>query len=207
MSISTVIVLKRRLKARLIFALTSLNSGKLNAGWHLLRIDRVDESNFMNIPNPCRCCLYWQSSDPFDEKMLRPENEQRKLEWLRKITLGFGNCMKIAYLNDAPIGFVQYSPAKFLPRLKDYASIQLSGNAIFIACLYITDKEARRKGFGTTGLKDLIAELRNRHYKAVETIARKSSPNNPSGPVGLYFRQKFRIKNEDEDFSLVHLEL
>jgi GNAT superfamily N-acetyltransferase len=115
--------------------------------------------------------------------------------------------MKLAYLNHAPIGLIQYAPAKFFPRLKEYASGPPSEDAIFIACLYIANQEARGKGLGTIMLENLTVELKTRGYKAVETFARKNSENNPSGPLELYLKRNFRIENDKSDFPLVRLEL
>jgi hypothetical protein len=172
----------------------------------LFKIANVNENNFQNIPNPCKYCLYWQTGEPFDEKMLKPEMAQKKRKWLNKMTNEFGNCLKIAYFNDVPMGFIQYAPAKFFPCVKEYASGPPSEDAVFIACLYVTNKEARGKRLGTSMLENLIVELKERGFKAVETFARKSSENNPSGPLKLYLKHNFRIKNDKDDFPLVRLE-
>ena len=172
----------------------------------LLKIENVNENNFGDIPNPCRQCLYWQTCEPFDEKMLKPEMAQKKREWFNKVAKEFGSCIKIAYFNDVPMGFIQYAPAKFFPCTKEYAAGPPREDAVFIACLYITNKEMRGKGLGTKMLENLIVELKERGFKAVETFARKSSENNPSGPLKLYLKHNFKIKNDKDDFPLVRLE-
>jgi len=119
------------------------------------------------------------------------------------------NSVKVAGITDfgkTTIGFIQYAPAKFFPRVKEYAAGPPSEDAVFIACLYITNKEARRKGLGTSILENLIVELKERGFKAVETFARKSSEDNPSGPLRFYLKHNFRIKNDKDDFPLVRLE-
>jgi hypothetical protein len=173
----------------------------------MLKIEEVDEKNFKNIPNPCICCLYWQTSGEFDQKMLKPEMEQKKLEWFNKVSNEFGSCIKLAFLNSAPIGFIQYAPAKFFPRVKEYVTGPPSKDAIFLACLYITSKESCGKGLRTNMLENLIAELQKRGFKAVETFARRSSADNPSGPLELYLKHNFKTKNDKNDFPLVRLEL
>ena len=172
----------------------------------MLKIESANESDFGDIPNPCRQCLYWQTSEPFDEKMLKPEMAQKKREWFDKVAKEFGSCIKIAYFNDVPIGFIQYAPAKFFPCVKEYASGPPSEDAVFIACLYITNKETRGKGLGTSMLENLIVELKERGFKAAETFARKSSGDNPSGPLKLYLKRDFKIINDKGDFPLVRLE-
>jgi len=139
--------------------------------------------------------------------MLKPENEKQKLEWFSKVEKEFGNCIGIAYQDGVPTGFFQYAPAKFFARVKEYISGQPSEDAVFLACLHITDEEARGKGFGTLILKDLVAELKKRGIKAIETYARRSSENNPSGPLRFYLKNGFKVDNEKDDFPLARLEL
>jgi len=172
----------------------------------LFKIENVNKNNFQNIPNPCKYCLYWQTNGEFGEEMLKPEMAQKKWEWFNTVAKEFGSCVKIAYFNDVPIGFIQYAPAKFFPRVKEYAAGPPSENAVFIACLYIANKEARGKGLGTSMLENLIVDLKERGFKATETFARKSSENNPSGPLKLYLKHNFKIKNDKNDFPLVRLE-
>jgi len=57
-------------------------------------------------------------------------------------------------------------------------------------------------------LESIILDLKKRGFKAIETFARKGASNNPSGPVKLYFKKGFRIKDEtNPEFPLVRLEL
>jgi predicted GNAT family acetyltransferase len=133
--------------------------------------------------------------------------EKRKLEWLRTVTEEFGSCIKIALSGSVPVGFMQYAPAKYFPRVKEYASGPPSEDAIFIACLYVPDKNQRGKGFGKAMLKSLIEDFRERGLGAVETFARTSSENNPSGPLKLYLGFNFEVKSEKDDFPLVRLKI
>ena len=171
------------------------------------KIEKVDQHNLKDIPSPCKYCLYWQTSVPFDEKMLKPEMQREKQEWFKKVIREFGNCGFITYFGGVPIGFIQYAPPEFFPRVEEYGSGPPSEDAVFLACLYITNKEVRGKGLGTTILEELLAELRRRKFKAVETFAGKKSENNPSGPLRLYLKHNFEIKRDNNDFPLVRSEL
>lgn len=173
----------------------------------LLKIKKVDRDNFKDVPSQCKYCLYWQTSDSFDEKMLKPEMENKKREWFNKVSRDFGDCGLIAYLSGVPVGFVQYGPPRFFPRVKEYTSGPPNKDAVFLACLYVADKEARGRGLGKAMLKGLLAELRKRKFKAVETFARRNSETNPSGPLELYLKHGFKITNDKDDFPLVRLKL
>lgn len=56
-------------------------------------------------------------------------------------------------------------------------------------------------------LNAILEDLEKRHIKTVETIARKNNPENPSGPVEFYLKNKFIIYKDDKEFPLVRLEL
>ena len=173
----------------------------------LLKIATIDETSFKDIPIPCRHCLYWQTDGPFDQKMLTPEMERKKLEWINNMTREAGSWVKVAYLDDLPVGFLQCAKPKFFPRTLEYASGPPSDDALFLACLYILSKENRGIGIGTALLKDLLTELRNTKARTVETFARKGSAENPSGPLEFYMKHKFKIRNDDDAFPLLRLEL
>ena len=70
----------------------------------------------------------------------------------------------------------------------------------------IYDTTGKSPSWGTT--QSIIADLKKRGFKAIETFALRGSPNNPSGPVGLYLKRGFHIKNEaNPNFPLMRLDL
>jgi hypothetical protein len=168
----------------------------------------VTRENFEDIPDYCRRCLYWQSEGDFSAKDMTKEIEQKKLKWFLQMQKETG-CSGgfVAYLDKEPIGFVQCAPAKYFPNTKEYRSGPPSEDAAFLACLYVPKEENRRKGLGTLILKTGISQLKQQGFKAIETFARKSSPDNPSGPLEFYLKNEFRIERNDSDFQLVRLEL
>jgi GNAT superfamily N-acetyltransferase len=169
--------------------------------------EKVNAENFSRVPEPCRLCLYWQTSGELQPQASKSELEKAKLEWFRATEKAFGNCAKIACVDNVPIGFMQYAMPKYFPRIADYASGPPSGDAVFIACLYITSKNHRGKGCGTSMLKNILEELCERGFVAVETFARADSENNPSGPLAFYLKHGFKVVRRKDDFPLVRLEL
>jgi ribosomal protein S18 acetylase RimI-like enzyme len=172
-------------------------------------IKNITQENVKDIPEPCKTCLYWENPNFQDKHSSQTEKE--KAAWFLKTLKEFGNCGKILYVDNKPVGYAQYSTPKKLPNIRSYGSKTLETkeeNAAFISCLYISDKSFRGKGLGRRLLDEVITDLKQRGFKAVETFARKGSANNPSGPIELYFRKGFHVKEEiDADFALVMLEL
>lgn len=173
----------------------------------MLNFEKISVDNFSRVPEPCRFCLYWQKRGELQREMSKSDIEKEKLKWLSIVERAFGNCVEIIHLNGAPIGFMQYAPAKYFPRVKDYVSGPPSADAVFIACFYIINKEQRRKGYGTSMLQKLLKEISEKGFKAVETFARLDSENNPSGPLSFYLKYGFEVLRQRDYFPLVRLKL
>jgi len=168
-----------------------------------------DAPEWPTYPFSCKYCIYWE----YPEEHVDPAAQekavaiQQKLAWLKRVNSEWGNCGKIAYSDGQPIGYAQYAPARYLPRSADYDSGPASEDAVLISCLFIPNKTFRRIGIGSQLLHSILAGLRKRREKAIETFARKRSPDNPSGPAEFYLTQGFRIFRDDKDFPLMRLEL
>lgn len=174
---------------------------------NLLIFEKIVRQNFSKVPKPCRFCLYWQTKGEFQPEASINEMERAKLTWLSDVEKVFGNCVELACLEGVPVGFMQYAPPQYFPRVGDYASGPLSGDAVFIACLYITSEKHRGKGYGSAMLRHLLEDFSQKGFRAVETFARVGSTNNPSGPLAFYLKQGFKVISQKDDFPLVRLEL
>jgi len=174
----------------------------------MLKLVPISKENFKDVSEQCRRCFYWQTTKAFSGKNMTKKMEKKRLEWFLKTTKEHGySAGFIAYHNYTPIGFVQCAPAQDFPNAKEYPSGPPSEDATFLACLYIPNRDNQKKGLGKLMLKEEISRLKQLGYKAVETFARKSSPENPSGPLEFYLKSGFKIKRDDPDFPLVRLEL
>jgi len=168
-----------------------------------------DAPEWASHPFSCKYCIYWE----LPEECIDPAKEERndmlrkKSGWLQRVNSEWGNCGKIVYLDGQSIGYAQYAPATCLPRSADYDSGPPSDDAVLISCLFIPHKRFRRLGIGSQLLHSIIDELKQRQKKAIETFARKGSPDSPSGPVEFYLRNGFRIHRDDKEFPLMRLEL
>ena len=96
---------------------------------------------------------------------------------------------------------------RFFPTAAEYPAGPVSGDAVFLACLFIPAAEQRERGLGSALLCAILKELRVRGLGAVETFARRGNPENPSGPVEFYLKRGFRVIREDPEFPLLRLEL
>jgi GNAT superfamily N-acetyltransferase len=170
----------------------------------------VTESNLDDMPEPCRSCTYWSLPEE-TERMKIEVSKRKKRRWLLQTIREFGSCGKILYHNGVPIGYAEYGPSSRFSQIKNYKSQpvgKVEEGIVFLACLYIVNQSLRGRGFGEELLNDIIADLKGRNFKALETYARRGSPNNPSGPVEFYLKKGFYVKNHNNpEFPLMRLDL
>jgi hypothetical protein len=118
-----------------------------------VEIKPVSQRNFKYLPcfrlfpYSCKYCAFWESLN-FDDKTRKEEAEQTKRRWFIKVRKKFGNCGFIVYVNKKPVGFAQYALTECFPAIQKYSGLTPSNDAIFLACLYIANKELWGKGIG-----------------------------------------------------------
>jgi GNAT superfamily N-acetyltransferase len=169
----------------------------------------TDAPEWSTHPFSCKYCIYWEYPEQHVDQAAEEKAVmiQRKLAWLKRVNTEWGDCGKIGYLDRQPIAYAQYAPPDYLPIAADYDSGPASDDAVLVSCLFIPDKRFRRMRIGAQLLHSIVAELRQRKEKAMETFARKGSSDNPSGPVEFYLVEGFRIFRDDKEFPLVRLDL
>ena len=176
-------------------------------------IEDVRKDNLKDIIESCRGCVYWEYPDDFEKSKEDPQKkaelESRKREWFEKTLEEFGNCGKIVYHDGKVIAYAQYASSTRLPRTSSYESKpvgMLEEGVVFLSCLYIADETMRSKGIGSQLLQIIVEDQRRRGFKAIETYARRDSPNNPSGPMAFYIKNGFHIKDKTStEFPLMRL--
>ncbi|UCC69374.1 MAG: GNAT family N-acetyltransferase [Armatimonadota bacterium] len=153
----------------------------------------------------CRFCLYWEEPDRAKWPEPLHEREALKREWVRRVTAEFGVCGKLAFVGSKAVGYSQFSPPAHLPNVTSYECGPPSSDAVFVACLFVV-REHRGHGVGSALLRAVVAELSSRGVEAVETLARRGSADNPSGPLGFWLKHNFTVVREDDEFALVRQE-
>ncbi|MBN2382586.1 GNAT family N-acetyltransferase [bacterium] len=164
-----------------------------------------DTPEWDNHPFSCKYCLYWESQARIENSITIDKDKalSLKIDWLIRTKKSFGSCGTIIYLDNKAVGYAQYAPAAFLPNIWSYATGLVNPETVCISCLFIPDKRLRRSGLGTGLLNEIITELKARDRKTVVTIARKDSPDNPSGPMEFYLKNGFFIAHDDPCFPLM----
>lgn len=176
----------------------------------------ITETNLKDIPEICSYCLYWSFPEEFERTKAeiskrKQELTAKKRQWILQTLREFGSCGKLLYHKNVAVGYAEYGPSNRFPQIKEYKSQsigKIEDGVVFLSCLYIADEKQRGKGLGEKLLDDVIADLKRRGFKAIETYVRKGFSENPSGPIELYLKKGFHIKNEaNPEFPIMRLDL
>ncbi|MDO8886850.1 GNAT family N-acetyltransferase [Candidatus Oleimmundimicrobium sp.] len=165
------------------------------------RIMTVSNANLKDIPEPCRSCSYWESS--FSDK--KTSSGSLKKEWFAAVSRNFGDCGKLIYVNGRPVAYSQYAPPFYFSKIKNYTAAPLSGDAIFLSCLFVAPAY-RGKGYGKDILIEIVKSLSKKGFKALETFGNKGSKGKPSASYEFYLKNGFYVIRDNEKFPLMRLD-
>jgi ribosomal protein S18 acetylase RimI-like enzyme len=166
----------------------------------------ISLSELNNIPHPCKSCEYWEVSAAPIKNNQQEGVSFYKEEWYSSYLLSWGSCGKIMKRDGNAVGYAQFGLPAFFKGLTLYRnSKHLDSSALFISCLYIVD-EYRGLGLGKELLRSVISEVSKKRIWSIETIARRDSSENPSGPLEFYLANGFYIKKDDFEYPIVRLE-
>lgn len=94
--------------------------------------------------------------------------------WLLGLYREVGSCAKVAYLDDEPVGMIQYTPLHEIPYFKTKRR-----DVLYIHCIYVK-RNVRNRGIGSMLLKSLIGDMKKpselfeqRQCRLLSTTARE----------------------------------
>ncbi len=167
------------------------------------RLVDVTLDNLPDAPAEVLGAVFWELD--VDESAVEPEFE--KEEWFSSTLLEWGTCGKLA-LDEGrgSVGFAEYAPATFFPRLSRYRAGTVSQDAIYLAYCYVV-AERRGFGLGTELVRALARDLVDRGYRAVESIGDREWSGGWVLPAAFLGANGFRVVREDHRFPLMRLDL
>lgn len=142
---------------------------------HLAALDEVAPA--------CRSCLFWEL-DPVRRGRLDRDPVARAAEkdaWLSEVLREWGSCGRVAIVDDAPVGFVVYAPAAYLPGAAGFPTAPVSPDAVLLTTAYVAPRHAGG-GLGRMLVQGMARDLIQRGgISAVEAFG--AGPG--VGPRGL----------------------
>lgn len=168
------------------------------------KIISITSDCLQDLSEPCRSCLYWESSPGSHEVEDKKESKRLKEKWFQATLSDWGECGKILYQGSQVLAYAQYGPGFYFPRTNGYLAGKVSEDAIFLSCLRVVP-EVRGKGLGRIMLRAVEKDLYKKGFKALETIAGKREQDYV-GPVDFYLKNGFFVRRADVRFPLLRIE-
>lgn len=125
---------------------------------------------------PCRSCLFWER-EPVHRDGLSPAERARDKEvWVSEVLREWGSCGRVVLVDGAPVGYLVYAPAAFVPGAAAFPTAPVSADAVLLTTAWIRPDHAGG-GLGRLLVQGMARDLVGRDgIRAVEAFAR-------TGPV------------------------
>lgn len=166
-----------------------------------LTIELLGGQNISLIPGKCHQCTYWEDPDFWTSDKPAAIVETRKRAWFRDTAGAFGPCGMAVKSGDEVIAFAEFALPENFPTIADYA-IPADPDVPFIACLCVKP-DWQRRGVGSEVVRAIEREMASRGFHRLQTYARKSTSNNPVGPLEFWLANGYEVASDGKDFALM----
>jgi GNAT superfamily N-acetyltransferase len=153
--------------------------------------------------------MFWETATPLEIVCGAACDAELQAESVRRISLEWGECGRVATEDDEVLGFIKYAPPKYFPQTRFFPSGPPSEKSVLLACIHIRD-DARRHGLGRLLLQAALRDLALRGERTVEAFAISNGADMAMSPVmGVEFllRHGFTVARPHPTYPLLKLDL
>jgi hypothetical protein len=169
-----------------------------------------------DLPDPCRSCIVWEL-DPVAARRAAETGDTafEKEAWVSATLLEWGSCGRIAYVDEAPAGFVLYAPPAFVPRSMAFPTSPVSADAVLLMTARVLP-EHTGGGLARMLIQAAAKDLTRRGVRAVEAFglaagADQLVPGEPGRsclvPADLLLAVGFKTVRQHRRYPRLRLEL
>jgi hypothetical protein len=169
-----------------------------------------------DLPDPCRSCIVWEL-DPVAARRAGEAGDTafEKEAWVSATLLEWGSCGRIAYVDEAPAGFVLYAPPAFVPRSMAFPTSPVSADAVLLMTARVLP-EHTGGGLARMLIQAAAKDLTRRGVRAVEAfgLAAGADPTVPGErtrsclvPADLLLAVGFKTVRQHRRYPRLRLEL
>lgn len=170
----------------------------------MLRIHPLTLGTVDRLTPHARQCVFWETA-PSDRVT---DREFVKEAWISGVMLEWGVCGLLAEKDDRPSGSALYAPPRLVPRAQYFPAGPVSADAILMTTL---DRDPSTTEPGTDVRTDLlagvVADLRGRGIRAVETFGRSGEAEGCLTETEFLLENGFSIEQDDDHHPRLRLEI
>lgn len=169
------------------------------------RIGELTLSSLDDLPLKCRGCVFWELSPSDRALAVEHDPEFEKEAWCSALSLEWGSCGKVAYLDGRAVGFALAGPVEAFPRAAFFPA-RVSRDALFLAVSHVLP-EAQGRGVGKALIQAVVREAKDRGKRAVECFAdRRWAQPDCLLPADFLERVGFKVRREHPRFPLMRID-
>lgn len=131
-----------------------------------LTLDHLDA-----LEAPCRTCLFWEL-DPVRRERIDDDATAaaEKEAWVSHVLREWGSCGRVVLVEGAPVGYLIYAPAAFVPGAAAFPTAPVSPDAVLLTTAYVVPEHAHG-GLGRMLVQGMARDLIQRgDIRAVEAF-------------------------------------
>lgn len=171
------------------------------------QIRDLTHTNIDDVPRPCRGCVFWEYA-PADRALTLGAHDAdfEKEAWCSEVSLVYGSCGKIVYVDGRPAGFALCGPQEMFHGA-DVFPLRISRDALFLAMMRILP-EASGRGVGKALMHAVLKEAKARGKRAVECYGDRAWQHEACILPGAFLEAVgFRVKRDHPRFPLYRLDI
>lgn len=177
------------------------------------RVEDVSPDEVTGLPFPCAACVFWEvATAPQGPVEASPgeleETTSAKQAWWQATQLEWGAAGKVVRIDDAPVAFVAYAPARNYPRIRRLRAAP-SEDSLLLTSLWVAP-DHRGQGLGKLLVTTALREAVRRRTRALEAYgSRGASPLAQScfAPEAFLLAVGFEVRHDDLVHPLFRLDV
>lgn len=113
---------------------------------------------FAALAAPCRACLFWELEPARRRHIAAEETVREKEAWLSQVLREWGSCGRVAVVDEQPVGYAVYVPARYAPGVHRFPTAPISDDAVLLTTVWIDPRYAGG-GLGRMLVQGMAADL------------------------------------------------
>lgn len=134
------------------------------------RLVNLTLDTLADLPRRCRGCVFWEL-DPVAAQDACEAGDPglEKEAWVSQTLLEWGACGKLAYVDEAPAGYVMYAPPSYLPRSGAFPTSPVSADAALLTTANVVPAYGG-SGIGRMLVQAAARDVAKRGLRAIEAF-------------------------------------
>ena len=181
-------------------------------GHHDLRL--LTPARATDLVGSCAPCVFWQTV-PHNGHRATPDPSALLRDWVETVTAEWGPPGRVAYVDEAPVGYLLLAPARHVPRLAAFPTAPSDPSTLMLVTACAADDRAPSLDRGGAGLRKMLIraaakDALRRGSRSIEVIGARATAIDRHScvlPVAELEKLGFRVERDHPVYPRLRLDL